>query len=63
MIGILVVLALAIAFIVENHSEVRIHFVFFTVTTRMWVGFLVSLALGAALGRLATFWWRTRQQR
>lgn len=40
----------AIVFIVLNTSKVRIHFVFFTVTSRLWVGLLVCLALGALLG-------------
>ncbi len=40
----------AIIFIVLNRTKVRIHFVFFTVSSRLWVGFLVCLALGALLG-------------
>jgi uncharacterized integral membrane protein len=46
-----VALIYAIVFIVLNTSKVRIHFVFFTVTTHLWVGMLVCLAIGALLGQ------------
>ncbi|MBO0730015.1 MAG: DUF1049 domain-containing protein [Acidimicrobiaceae bacterium] len=47
----LIALVLAIIFIVENNQQVRIHFIFFTVHSRLWVGFLVSLVLGGLLGQ------------
>jgi uncharacterized integral membrane protein len=50
LIGFLVVLILAIIFVVQNRKNVTTHFVFFTVTAKLWVGFLVSLALGALIG-------------
>ena len=31
-----------ILFIVLNRGKVRVHFVFFTVTTHLWVGFLCA---------------------
>jgi uncharacterized integral membrane protein len=40
-----------ILFIVLNRGKVRVHFVFFTVSTRLWVGFLVCVVLGALLGQ------------
>jgi uncharacterized integral membrane protein len=40
----------AILFIALNRTKVHIHFVFFTVSSRLWVGFLVCLALGVLLG-------------
>jgi uncharacterized integral membrane protein len=46
-----VALIYAIIFVVLNTSKVRIHFVFFTVTTHLWVGLLVCLAIGALLGQ------------
>jgi uncharacterized integral membrane protein len=46
-----VALIYAIVFIALNTSRVRIHFVFFTVSTHVWVGLLVCLALGALLGQ------------
>lgn len=46
-----VALIYGIIFVVLNTSRVRIHFVFFTVTTHLWVGLLVCLAIGALLGQ------------
>jgi uncharacterized integral membrane protein len=40
-----------ILFIVLNRGKVRVHFVFFTVTTRLWVGLLVCGILGLLLGQ------------
>jgi len=44
------VLIYAVVFIVLNRDKVKIHFIFFTVTSRLWVGFLVCIALGVILG-------------
>jgi uncharacterized integral membrane protein len=60
-LGFLAVLIIAIIFVVENRDEVRTHFVFFTVVTKIWVGFLVSLVLGAILGQAASVWRRHRR--
>jgi uncharacterized integral membrane protein len=46
-----VALVYGIIFIALNRSRVRIHFLFFTVTSRLWVGFLVCVALGVLLGQ------------
>jgi uncharacterized integral membrane protein len=46
-----VALIYAIIFIALNTSRVRIHFVFFTVTTPLWVGLLLCLVVGALLGQ------------
>lgn len=35
----------------QNNDRVRMRFLVFDVTTRLWVGFLVSVALGALLGQ------------
>jgi uncharacterized integral membrane protein len=53
----------AIVFISLNRTRVRIHFVFFTVTTRLWVGFLVCVALGALLGHAVGVYRRRRSTR
>jgi uncharacterized integral membrane protein len=45
------VLIYAVIFIALNRTKVRTHFVFFTVTSRLWVSFLVCLILGALLGQ------------
>jgi uncharacterized integral membrane protein len=48
-IGVLI-LVYVILFIVLNSTHVKIDFVFFSVRSQLWVGFLVSLVLGAVLG-------------
>jgi uncharacterized integral membrane protein len=50
-----------VIFIVLNRGKVRIHFVFFTVTSRLWVGLLVCLILGALLGQALGGSYRRRQ--
>jgi uncharacterized integral membrane protein len=63
MFVILVVLVIAAAiFIVQNSDKATIRFLFISVTTRIWAGFLISLALGVVLDRLFSMWWRRRQQ-
>ena len=46
-----VALIYGVIFIALNRGKVQIHFLFFTVTSRLWVGLLVSLILGAILGQ------------
>ena len=53
----------AIVFIALNRTRVRIHFVFFTVSSRVWVGLLVCLALGALLGHAGGVYRRRRTAR
>jgi uncharacterized integral membrane protein len=52
----------SIIFIAQNREEVTIHFLFIDVSSRVWIGFLICLALGALLGALITRWWRRRQE-
>jgi uncharacterized integral membrane protein len=40
-----------LVFILLNRGKVHVHFVFFSVTTHLWVGFLVCVVLGALLGQ------------
>jgi uncharacterized integral membrane protein len=54
---------LAILFVVQNNDRVEMSFVFFTVTTRLWVGLLVALVLGALLGQAAEALWARRKRR
>ena len=58
----LIILGLTIAFIVMNNQKVEIHFVFFTVTAHLWIGFVVSVILGALLGQLFGLWRRSRRK-
>jgi uncharacterized integral membrane protein len=40
-----------IIFILLNRGKVHVHFVFFSVSTHLWVAFLVCIVLGALLGQ------------
>ncbi len=55
-----VVALCAIIFIAQNREEVTIHFLFIDVSARVWIGFVICLALGALLGALIGRWWRRR---
>lgn len=58
-----VVLIYAIIFVALNRDKVKIHFLFFTVTSRLWVGFLVCVALGALVGEIVGVYVRRRRER
>ncbi len=57
------VVVLAILFVAQNSDRVETSFVFFDVTTRLWVGLLVALVLGALLGQAAEVLWERRKKR
>jgi len=59
--GIAVVLA--VVFIAQNGDTVELTFLVFEVTTRVWVGMLVTLVLGALLGQAAEALWTRRRRR
>jgi uncharacterized integral membrane protein len=54
---------LAILFVMQNSDRVEMSFVFFDVTSRLWVGLLVALILGALLGQAAEALWERRKKR
>jgi uncharacterized integral membrane protein len=58
-----VVVIYAVIFIALNRTKVRIHFVFFSVTTRLWVGFLLCVVLGVLLGQGVGVYRRRRATR
>jgi uncharacterized integral membrane protein len=51
-----VCLIYGIVFVVLNSQSVRIHFAFVTVSSHLWVGFLLCLVLGALLGQAFGMW-------
>jgi uncharacterized integral membrane protein len=59
----LVAAVAAIVFIAQNRDKVTLHFLFFDISSRVWVGFVISLALGALLGALIGRWWKRRKLR
>ena len=58
-----VAVVLAILFVMQNSDRVEMSFVFFDVTSRLWVGLLVALILGALLGQAAEALWERRKKR
>ncbi|HET6684840.1 MAG TPA: LapA family protein [Gaiella sp.] len=50
----------AVAFLLLNSSKQEVSFVFFSVNTRLIWLILLSMALGAVLGRIGPRWWRSR---
>jgi hypothetical protein len=51
----------AVAFLLLNSSKQEVSFVFFSVNTRLIWLILLSMALGAVLGRIGPRWWRSRK--
>jgi uncharacterized integral membrane protein len=51
----------ALIFIVQNSERVETTFLFFSVETRLWVGLIIALVLGAVLGQLGQVLWRRRK--
>jgi hypothetical protein len=62
LIALVVLAALTVTFILQNRSEVRTHFLFFTKTSKVWATIGVALVIGAGLDRLFSLWWRRRKQ-
>ena len=52
----------AVAFLLLNSSKQEVSFVFFSVNTRLIWLILLSMGLGAVLGRIGPRWWRSRKQ-
>jgi uncharacterized integral membrane protein len=59
---LIVIVIVAAIFVVQNSAKATIRFLFISVTTRIWAGFLIAIALGVVLDRLVSMWWRRRQQ-
>jgi uncharacterized integral membrane protein len=62
LIILVVIVAISATFIIQNSDKATIRFLFISVTTRIWAGFLIALGLGAVVAWLFSMWWRRRQQ-
>jgi uncharacterized integral membrane protein len=58
-----VALVVALVFIFQNSERVETTFLVFNVTTRLWVGLLVAVLVGAILGQAAQAAWNRRRRR
>jgi hypothetical protein len=47
----------------QNNDRVELNFLIFSVTTRLWVGLLFTLVLGALLGQGLEVLWARRKRR
>lgn len=56
-------LLVGVIFVVQNSERVETTFLIFNVTTRLWVGLLVALLLGALLGQAVEAVWNRRRRR
>ena len=61
LVGLAIVVA--VVFMAQNNDEVELHFLFISVESRLWVGMLVTLLLGALLGQGVEALWDRRQRR
>ena len=53
---------IALIFVLQNRGDVRIHFLFFSRTSKVWATIGIALVVGAGLDRLFSLWWRRRKQ-
>jgi lipopolysaccharide assembly protein A len=57
-----IVVVIAAVFIAQNNDRVQLDFLMVGVRTRVWVGMLATLLLGAVLGQAAEVLWRRRRR-
>jgi lipopolysaccharide assembly protein A len=52
---------LAVVFMAQNNDRVELNFLMLEVSTRLWVGLLVTLVLGGLLGQAVEALWARRR--
>ncbi len=58
-----VAILVAVLFMAQNNDRVELNFLVFEVSTRLWVGLLATLVLGALLGQGVGALWARRKRR
>ena len=53
----------AVLFIALNNRKVETRFIFFSFSTPLWVGLIINLAIGFALGWFVHIWYLRRRSR
>jgi uncharacterized integral membrane protein len=61
LLALVVVVAVAVVFILQNRERVPIDFLFFELKSRTWTAIGVSMVLGAILGQLVPRVWKGRR--
>jgi uncharacterized integral membrane protein len=58
-----IAIVVAVLFMAQNNQRVELEFLMFSIGTRLWVGMLVTLLLGALLGQAVEVLWARRKRR
>jgi uncharacterized integral membrane protein len=58
-----IAIVVAVLFMAQNNQRVELEFLMFSIGTRLWVGMLVTLLLGALLGQAVEALWARRKRR
>jgi uncharacterized integral membrane protein len=58
----ILVAVLVLVFIVQNGHDARTEFLWMDFQLPLWILIAITLALGVALDRLFTMWWRRRRR-
>ena len=58
-----IIIVVAVVFMSQNNDKVELNFLMFSISTRLWVGLLITLLLGAILGQVAESLWDRRKRR
>jgi uncharacterized integral membrane protein len=58
-----IIIVVAVVFMSQNNDKVELNFLMISTSTRLWVGLLFTLLLGAILGQVAESLWDRRKRR
>jgi len=58
-----IAIVVAVVFMLQNNDKVELNFLMFSGSTRLWVGMLATLLLGALLGQAVEALWARRKRR
>lgn len=61
LIGLVVVAAVSVIFILQNREYTTIDFLFFEIRNRVWTAMVSAMVLGVILDRLFLRWWDKRK--
>jgi hypothetical protein len=57
------ILGVCVAFVMQNDTHVETSLVLFSVKTQLWIGLVISLAVGALMGQAEGLIWQRRRRR
>lgn len=62
LIALVVIAALAVVFVLQNGTSTQIDYVGLNFEAPLWVVVALAIAVGIALDRLFSMWWRRRRR-